>query len=73
VKTLVEQARDTGCARAFGAVFADAGAIATPLPPNIGIRRCVLTVAGPAERLRAKEGQISALLLREARACASGT
>ena len=71
VKALVDQARESGCARAFGAVFADAGAIATPLPPNVGIRRCVLTVAGPAERLRAKEDFISDLLLREAQACAA--
>lgn len=69
IKLLVEQARTSGCARAFGAVFADAGAIATPLPPNVGIRRCVLTVAGPAERLRGKEPLISGLLLREAAAC----
>jgi DNA-binding IclR family transcriptional regulator len=71
IKLLVERARESGCAHAFGAVFADAGAIATPLPPNVGIRRCVLTVAGPAQRLSSKEGLISALLLREAEACAA--
>lgn len=70
IRRLVEQARETGCARAFGAVFADAGAIATPLPPTVGIRRCVLTVAGPAERLRAKEAMIASLLQEESAACA---
>ena len=70
IRRQIEQARENGCARAFGAVFADAGAIATPLPPTVGIRRCVLTVAGPAERLRAKEAMICSLLLQEAAACA---
>ena len=58
--------RRDGYATAFGTVFADAGAIAVPLPTQVSIRRCVVTVAGPAERLRARETQISALLLAEA-------
>ncbi|MFM7275715.1 MAG: helix-turn-helix domain-containing protein, partial [Gammaproteobacteria bacterium] len=35
IRRQVEQAREGSCARAFGAVFADAGAIATPLPPTV--------------------------------------
>lgn len=57
VQAHVTHVRSTGCARAFGAVFPDASAMSVVLPESVGIRRCVLSVAGPTERIRrAAEG-----------------
>lgn len=67
VQAAIAVAREQGCAGAFGAVFPEASAISIALPATIGIRRCVISVAGPTERIRAKEALIIALLIAEVR------
>lgn len=68
IQASIAAAREVGCAAAFGAVFPDASAISVVLPPTVGIRRCVISVAGPTERIRAKEALIVALMNAEAQA-----
>lgn len=51
---------------AEGAFVSDAAAIAVPLPPDIGVRPTIITVAGPIERIRSKRAMIANALTTEA-------
>jgi DNA-binding IclR family transcriptional regulator len=65
ITQIVASTRRSGFAEAFGAVFPDASAVSVALPEGIGIRRSVLSVAGPTDRIRQKESMLVALLKAE--------
>jgi DNA-binding IclR family transcriptional regulator len=61
----VAQARRKGYATAQGGFVSEASAISVPLPSELTMRRTILTVAGPNQRMRAKHDLIAKTLLSE--------
>jgi DNA-binding IclR family transcriptional regulator len=61
----VSDARRLGYAFARGGFVAEASAISVPLPTELAIRPTLLTVAGPTQRIKAKQTLIAEALLAE--------